>query len=95
MILASLVEREGRSDQVRTEVAGIILNMSHGGRHELSKKEVEDILGYPIIANIKNDTKIRKSLHQQVPLTYRYPRSKSSKEYHKVAEHLSHQISFK
>src|SRR3989344_6752395 len=78
-----------------TLIAGVILNMPHGGRHELSKKEVEDILGHPIIANIKNDTKIRKSLHQQVPLTYRYPRSKSSREYHKVAEHLSHQISFK
>jgi len=76
-------------------VAGVILNQSHGGRHELSPKEVEDILGHPIIANIKNDTKIRKSLHQQVPLTYKYPRSRSSKQFHKVAEHLSHQLYFK
>ena len=71
-------------------IAGVILNMTNKGKYELSESEVGDILGHPIIANIKNDKKIRKSLHLQVPLTYKYPKSKSSKEYHRVAELLSH-----
>ncbi len=78
-----------------TLVTGIILNMTHGGRHELKPKEVEETLGHPIIANIKNDRKVRKSLHLKMPLTYRYPRSRSSREYHRIAEHLSYHFSFK
>jgi septum site-determining protein MinD len=75
-----------------TLVSGIVLNMSNKGKHELSESEVENIVGHPIIANIKTDKKIRKALHHQVPVTYKYPKSRSSKVYHKVAEHLSQTI---
>ena len=77
-----------------TLVAGVVLNMTYG-RNELSKKQVTEIVGYPIIASIKNDSKIRKSLHHQVPLTYKYPRSRSSREFHKVARHLAHHVTLK
>jgi len=69
-------------------VTGIILNMTNKGKNELKPQEIEDILGRPILANIKHDHKIRKSVHRQSPLNYIYPRSKSAKEFHKVAEHL-------
>jgi len=70
-------------------IAGVVLNMSHRGRHEMTTQEVEHILNYPIIANIKTDRKIRKSLHRQLPLNFLYPRSRSAKEFHKLAEHLT------
>ncbi len=70
-------------------IAGIILNMSNNGRNELKPEEVEQILGHPIIANIKHDRKIRKSLHKQQPLHHIYPRSRTAKEFRKVAQHLS------
>lgn len=69
-------------------ISGVILNMSNKGRHELKPEEVENILGHPIIANIRLDKKIRKSLHRQAPLTYLYPHSRSAKEFLKVAEYL-------
>jgi len=69
-------------------VAGIILNMSNGGSNELKPKEVEEILGHPIIANVKHDRKFRKSLHKQMPLSYLYPRSRSAKEINKLADFL-------
>ncbi len=72
-----------------TLVSGIVLNMSNGGRHELSSKEISEILGYPLLGNVKHDRKIRKSLHKQLPLNYLYPRSRSAKEFNKVAEHLA------
>jgi septum site-determining protein MinD len=70
-------------------VGGIILNMSNNGRNELKPEEVSNILGHPIIANIKHDRKIRKSLHKQNPLNHIYPRSRSAKEFRKIAEFIS------
>ena len=69
-------------------IAGVILNMSHNGRNELKSAEVANILGHPIIANIKHDRKIRKSLHKQMPLTHHYPKSRSAKEFKKVADYM-------
>lgn len=70
-------------------IAGVVLNMSHRGKNELKPEEIENILGHQIIANIRDDKKIRKSLHQQGPLNYLYPRSRSTRQFKKVAEHLS------
>tara|TARA_Y100000310_G_C20647066_1_gene797252 strand:- start:1377 stop:2096 length:720 start_codon:yes stop_codon:yes gene_type:complete len=75
-------------------VAGIVLNMSNGGNNELKPTEIEAILGHPILANVKHDKKIRKSLHRQTSLHHIYPRSRSAKEFRKVAEHVAfhHQV---
>ena len=70
-------------------IAGVILNMTNGGKDELSVKEVESIIEYPLLANIKYHRKVRKATHKQVPLTYLYPRSKPAREFKKVAQHLT------
>ncbi len=70
-------------------IAGVILNMSNGGKDELSPQEVESILEHPILANIKHHRKVRKAAHKQMPLTHLYPRSKPAREFMKVAQHLT------
>jgi septum site-determining protein MinD len=70
-----------------TMISGIILNMVHG-KNELKKDQVESILGRAIISEIKYDQKIRKSVHKGFPLNYYYPRSRSAKQFNKVAELL-------
>lgn len=70
-------------------VAGIVLNMTHGGRNEMTAAEVESILEHPILANIKDHRKVRKAAHKQAPLTHLYPRSHPAKEFMKVAQHLA------
>lgn len=69
-------------------IAGVIVNMSHSGRHELKLEEIEKILGQQIIANIRQDRKMRKALYKQMPLVHLYPRSRSAREFRKVAEFL-------
>jgi len=69
-------------------IGGVIVNMSHGGRNELTLREIEQILGYPILANIRADRKVRKALYQQMPVNYRYPYSRTAREFKKVAAHL-------
>ncbi len=70
-------------------IAGVILNMTNRGRHELRPEEVEQYLGYPILGNIRLDKKIRKSVYRQMPLNYIYPRSRTARQFRAIAEHLS------
>lgn len=67
---------------------GFILNLTHKGRHELKPEEIEGTLNLPLLANIPHDKKIKKALYKQAPSSYLYPRSKSSKQYLKLAESL-------
>jgi septum site-determining protein MinD len=70
-------------------IAGVVLNMSNGGRHELKPSEVTELLGYPLIANIRTHRKFRKALHRQTPLTYEFPYSRLSRQFKNIAEHLN------
>ncbi len=70
-------------------IPGVVLNMSHNGRHELSTEEIERTLGHPVLGNIRRHNKIRKALHKQMPLPHLYPRSRLAKEYTNIAEYLA------
>ncbi|PIZ51545.1 hypothetical protein COY27_03155 [Candidatus Woesearchaeota archaeon CG_4_10_14_0_2_um_filter_33_13] len=70
-------------------ITGVLLNMTHRGKNELKPEEVKEILGVPILTNIRQDRKIRKSLHKQAPLGYLFPRSRSAKEFKELAEFVS------
>ncbi len=72
-----------------TAIAGVVLNLSNKGRHEMKPEEVEQLLGFPILANVRQDKKFRKAVHRQVPLVYLYPHSRAAKQFYKVAEHLT------
>jgi len=72
-----------------TIIAGVVLNMTNKGRHELKPIEVEQILGHSIIANIPHNRKVNKSVHKKQPVNYLYPRSKVAKEFAKIAKHIS------
>ena len=69
-------------------IPGILLNMTNNGRHELKPAEIESILHSPILGQIKFDRRIKKSLHQGMPLNYTYPYSRSAREFKKVADYL-------
>ncbi len=70
-------------------IAGVILNLSNFGFNELSKAQVENILGHPVIANIRNCRKMRKANYRQKPVNCSYPHSRPAREFAKVAKHLS------
>ncbi len=70
-------------------IAGIVLNMTHNGKHEIKLPEVEQLLGHHILGTIKYDRKMRKSLHRQMPLGYLHPWSKSAREFKSIAHHLT------
>jgi len=55
----------------------------------MKPKEIEETLGYTIIANIRNERKIRKASYKTMPVTYIYPRSRAAKQFNNIANHLA------
>jgi len=72
-------------------IPGFVLNLSNKGKKELKPREIENTLEIPLIANIPSDKRIRKALYKQTPSIHLYPRSTSSKQYFKLAEHILHE----
>ncbi|MBI2665740.1 P-loop NTPase [Candidatus Woesearchaeota archaeon] len=70
-------------------IPGILLNMSNNGKYELKPKEIEHILGYPILADVKYHKKFRKACHQQQPLSYLYKYSSMARQFKQIASYLS------
>ncbi len=68
-------------------IPGFVLNMVYN-KNEIKSEEVEKTLNVPLLAKVIYDKKIKKALYKQSPSHYLYPRTKSSKEYLKLAEYL-------
>jgi len=73
------------------EVIGAIINKQEGKKFEMSKANVEEFLGVPIISVIPEDDKVRKSLSERKTVVDAYPFSKASVGFKKAAAHLMDQ----
>ena len=69
-------------------ITGFVLNLTNKGRNEIKAADTEETLGIPLLVDVPQDKKIRKSLFKQAPSHHLYPRAKSSKQYLKLAEYL-------
>lgn len=73
------------ADQRGLDVSGIILNRVRKGNSQISLNEVEESVGIPVVASIKEDSKVGKSLYHRVPMPLYSKRSQFSKEVNKLA----------
>ena len=69
-------------------VAGVILNKVKGDSYEITRSNVQMMLGYPIIEQIPYDENIRKSVHNKFPVLSTNPNSASSVAVKKLASIL-------
>lgn len=69
-------------------IAGVVLTKVGSHKHELSEKEISNVLDYPILAKIPYDLKVKKASRKKNPVFYSHPRSKASKYYNKLADSL-------
>jgi len=67
------------ADKMKKKFLGVIINMVHGTKEEISKSEVETVLEMPVIGEIPYDVNIRKAALAQVPAVIKYPSSPASK----------------
>ncbi len=70
---------------VGSTVIGSVLNMAGRSRDELSKEEVEHILGFPVLAAIPFEPKADAALQAGVPLVSEFPKTKAAREFRRIA----------
>jgi septum site-determining protein MinD len=91
--ISSIMEAVKSIDVARSNnnfVPGIVLNKSKRfSKHQMSKDEVENLLGIEVIETIHLDKKITKAHHKQRPAGDLFPRSKAAKKYGRIAEYIS------
>lgn len=92
--LSSVMEALKSLEVAKTKgnvVTGVVLNMTHNGKHELNESEVKKLLGVPIIANIKHNRNMHKAQHEGVPLAsmgFFAKRSQAAKEFKKLSDFI-------
>lgn len=74
------------AEELGVKPLGIVINMSHGGGHELKKDEIESLVGLPVISTIRHHADVHKSLSARKPLSVHAPGAKGNKEFAKVAD---------
>lgn len=67
---------------------GIVLNMVHRKKYEMTKEEVEELTKLPVIAKIPFDANVHKSLALKTPVVTSMPNASSSREIIKLASNL-------
>ena len=68
---------------------GIVLNMVRGKGYELSRKDIEKLTELPVIASVPYDDNVHRSLAEKKPVVMLNPRSKSSREFVRIARLLA------
>jgi len=71
--------------EVGAKPLGLVINMSGEGRHELSPKDIENLVELPVISIIPRDKHILRSLASKIPVIDLNPNSPASKEIRKLA----------
>lgn len=82
-----------RCQEVAREIGvkelGIVLNMVHKKKHEMTKHEIEELTKLPVISTIPFDTNVHKSLALKMPIALYKPNTSASKEMFKLASFLT------
>jgi cell division ATPase MinD len=83
-----IVRNQEIVNEIGVKPLGIILNMVHGKKYEMNKKEIEELTRLPVIAEIPFDRNIHKSLALKTPVITYKPNTDASKEIIKLASEL-------
>lgn len=76
------------AEECKVKVIGVVVNRVKGKKYELSKEEIEDFLGVPIIAQIPEDENVALSTAMKEPVIEYSPNSPASIEVKKLAAKL-------
>lgn len=74
-----LAERLGK------KIIGVVVNRIRGKDYELTKEEVEEMTGYPVIAMIPEDKNVSKAIFSKTPVVNYSPNSPAALEIKKLA----------
>jgi septum site-determining protein MinD len=75
-------------NEIGTKQIGIVLNMVHNKKHEMTKHEIEELTKLPVISTIPFNIEVQKSLSLKTPITLYRPGTETSKELFKLASKI-------
>lgn len=75
--------------KMKKNVVGVVVNRVKNKWHELRKDEIEQMLSYPVIAEIPEDKNVDMSIRMKVPVSHFYPESDIAVEVNRIAHHIS------
>jgi MinD-like ATPase involved in chromosome partitioning or flagellar assembly len=77
------------ADKSGAHILGIIINKRSRYKKELSLEQIASITGKRILGTVRTDKNMIKALSETMPLAKYKPKSKASKDLHKIAELLA------
>ena len=83
-----IVRNQEIVERLGTKPIGIVLNMIHGKKYEMTDEEIEDLTKLPVIAKVPFDANVHQSLVLKTPVVTFKPYSPSSKEIIRLASNL-------
>jgi len=73
----------------KTPIAGLLVNRIRGKKFELTRQEIEDAAGVPVIGAVFDDVNVPASVAETQPAMQFKPWTHSSRAYRQVAAHLA------
>jgi septum site-determining protein MinD len=75
-------------NELNVKQLGIVMNMVHGKKHEMTSSEIEELTKLKVISTIPFDTNVHRSLALKMPVTMYKPSSSASREFCRLAANL-------
>ncbi|MBS3052375.1 MAG: P-loop NTPase [Candidatus Aenigmarchaeota archaeon] len=86
--LSDILRTKQVAKELNKEIIGVVVNMKHEKHSELTESQIENFTQLPVLGTINYDKDILASLISKQPLVFYNERSKTAKEYTKIAGHL-------
>jgi septum site-determining protein MinD len=77
------------AEHLNKKILGVVVNRIKGKQYELTKQEIEEMIGYPVIAEIPEDRNVVKSLFAKIPVVNYSPNSPAAIEFKRLAHFLT------
>ena len=74
--------------KLKKKVTGIVINRVKNKRHEMAPKEIEEMVGSPVIASIPEDKRVAESVASKVPISDYGSDSPAAVEINRLAHNL-------
>jgi septum site-determining protein MinD len=88
LIVATTYKTVNLARTLGKPIRGIVLNKVRGKKYEMTRDEVEETVGLPVIGEIKEDSKIRESVNHGLSVVEQFPKSGASKGFKTLAANI-------
>jgi len=76
------------AEKMNKKILGVVLNKVKRKDFELTKKEVEEMIGYTVLVEVPEDKSLLKALFAKTPVVNFDPHSPAAREFRKLAHNL-------